>query len=475
MKKVTFSTLLYLLLSTCFANQVYAQVIDLKLSDNSAVNSIKEVAKLEDPSGYLLYKCIDSILTIDNNNLEAIIQFAFPIRFDSIYASAPYILVEELKNSTDKTDQSKIAQALIDLRYDALLVLSRDNENRNNYLFWRHLIITSILGYDVTFYNDLISYEYFDIPFESYKLIPQKYFGRKDMVVEAIKWWLINRAKHPKDSDVIKRIVLNDLIKGSLTSEYRHFLIDLIAQNIRTEDEDLLLDYLQLLHKNKDDKVLSDWMIYVFGSQTHISDFYPDLLLHFLVNGDDEDLTKVLRWTTDRGQPESIKIIKERAKQLLKSSDEEIILDAAFLLMYHYNDKQVIEYLLSIFESSSDKAKVSIMHTIGDTYNFGKEMPDNMYNKLYPYLNSSNPSLQRAAIETFTTYRGKRVVEALIPFLVHEPKSLAERVEDSLKSNNKNGVHILSILQEHKSKSDKELKDAIERLIMKIKNQNSAR
>ena len=225
------------------------------------------------------------------------------------------------------------------------------------------------------------------------------------------------------------------LEKGSLHGEKQKLLahcVEAIAKSGKDEYCDVLTPLLD--HK---DLAVATWVTRCVGSYSR-NRFFPSLLIQALQSGREEVVETAIDWTSDCWDQSRSQEVKRLLTKIFEGESENLKFHACFPLMYSYGDKKAVAYIL-LQTQSKDKARArTAIYWIGDACNGGKKAYPELLEALVPFLQSDDKSLRRAAADALGTYAGEEVVRNLIPLLADpEPIIVGEASRNLLKQKDK--------------------------------------
>ena len=427
---------LCLLVISCSTSNVLLEPPVYKNAESELFNLVQKEGK----NSGKVYRFLDSLVLDLPEGLNSIMSMGNPQKWDSLYHPEINRLIVQIKKEEDFQKQKKLIRELLEYP-DAHSAFAKG-------YYWQE-------NQQVRYWKKLVEAAY----------LP---FGNKNSSsitrVPVNNW--IKQQKNPKVLERYRDYVIEAWQKGKPNSMYfQPNLGLLVAATLNIKKDKFHASYQEIIDKCGEEAAL--WIIQTLGSQINYG-FTPMVVVNCLKHENPEIVDKVISWIPNMRDAEKRELIRQYQLDIFHGDNEPLKFHVCFPLMYKYQERLAIDYLLEQTKSEDLQRKRRAIGWLGDACNSNRKMTPEMHEILKQHLTHPDLQIQRAIVDTYTTYNGELVIESIIPFLNHDFNLIRNRVERKLKKN-RNPEMVLKILNEYLIENpNTELEGEIRNIISEI-------
>ena len=430
--RVSLSLIAFILMSNINA------LSQIDFTPNKSITQIKEEHSLLKKISYpnLDKTIVDSLLNADINNFDSLLNIAYLVKYDSLYNSNMYDLIKKLGTETDE-DLLITASELSSYVTSALIALDKVSSPSKSFYYWRHFVGLLVLGYE---YGDfMLDYDRDYLYRSTTNTFTKKYYSYRDTYHGAREILGKNLSKYigslSYDSHQSKyhQLSLDAFRKGIIHPKYKYSVIQqIIKQETLNRNDEYLNDYLSIID-NID--IIDALSIIEFIGSNAAGDYYPQLFLDLLSHKNEEIVNSIISRSSYCWDSNLCQKVKIKLQKIFNGKSEPLKFNSAFTLMHDYNDGDAYSYLIDKVENYNSISPDTLSRAIswlGDSCHSGKIMSPRLESALSNHLQSDDPRIKRATLNTYLTYNGKNVIDAIIPFVGFELDFIAKQVTEKL-------------------------------------------
>ena len=375
---------------------------------------------------------VDSLLDQDFSQFNYLVDLACLIKYDSLYNSNLYDLVNQLQTEESEIKLSELSVQISKYGEEALVALEKIEPTSKKFIYWRQIIRTIVLGYEM---EDFViqkdeDFQLFNISKDVhqskyYYSYYEQFAGERKYLRDELADY-IDGEVYEEHKIFFHNIVVDAFKQGVINSHLKYSIIQkIIKQESQNRDEVLLNDYLTLIDSITTSEAIS--LLSFINSNTP-SNYYPRIFLNLLDHPNDTIVSNILSYSSNCWDKNICSEVKVKILKVFNEGSEAIKFDAAFTLMHDYEDQTAYDYLITKVDSPDKAIKRIAISWLGDTCNHGDPMSPKLDSALRKYLLSENPRIKRATIETYLTYNSPNVIEAIIPYVDYELDFVAKDI-----------------------------------------------
>lgn len=375
---------------------------------------------------------IDSIISADFNHYETFLNIAFKTKYDSLYNTNLYDLINELVAENSEEQKAAIALEIKNYGFDAIIALEKIENLTQSTHYWKDLIYTLILGYQIntTYAHKEIGGFYS----QQYNLLPPKSFQLSTSstintnyshLIKSIMPSIEELSSNATNKKKLHDLCLSAIMKGKLNSNFKYsFIQSVLINEVKTKDEDLLNDYTKVIDIIDEQDAI--FILEVIGSNRF--DFFPNILVDALNSKNENVIIHALSLGFGSWDEELPYSLRPKLSSLLKSSSNDTLKYAASISLYtNYQDSMALDYLLKEIEINRFNNRINTIRYLEDIPSKIK-MDEKIDIVLENYLTSEDERVFETTISTYLAYIGKNVIKSLIPFIDHEKENISNSI-----------------------------------------------
>ncbi|HMR88383.1 MAG TPA: hypothetical protein PKD51_09520 [Saprospiraceae bacterium] len=384
---------------------------------------------------------IDSLIELNINQFDSLIEIAFLIKHDSCYEPKFSELINRIKSDTTDIVLLNTAFELSKFGMTALLNLDNVPKPSKSFMYWRNVVRMIVLGYE---FNDLIIEYNPDIGFigEFGRILPVSHFNDNSIlsyergILQKTLAEKISGKLYLSNQDWFHQFAINTIKKGKVNPTFMYYVIQpIIKQEVLIKENSLLNDYLEIIDVIDLNNALS---IIDFISTNRPINFYPQILIELLDNENEVIVTQVLQNSSSCWDEVNCPKVKDKLIRIFNGNSKSLKFLSSFVLMHDYQDSLAYDYLIDQVDLDEYNDRYTAISWLGDVKNHARPMSSKLDSVLFKYLFSLDDRIKRATIETYLRYNSDNVIEALIPFVDYNIGFIADKiVEKIIKYENK--------------------------------------